>query len=157
MDLHEKVCLITGGTSGIGLATAIEMARSGAHVMVSGRRKRTEAISELEKVTGPGNAVFLEADVADGAACRSLVERTVATMGGVDVLVHSAGGPVPGDLLSVTEAAWTEAFDIHVHAIFHLCRSVVPVMQARGGGAITLISSVAGIRGCAGILAYGVV
>jgi 3-oxoacyl-[acyl-carrier protein] reductase len=157
MDLHEKICLITGGTSGIGLATAMDMARSGATVVISGRKNRPQAISQLEKVAAPGKAIFLEADVADAAACRGLVERTVAATGGLDVLVHSAGGPVPGDLLSVTEEAWMQAFNIHVHAIFHLCRAAVPIMQSRGGGAITLVSSVAGIRGCAGILAYGVV
>jgi NAD(P)-dependent dehydrogenase (short-subunit alcohol dehydrogenase family) len=73
-----------------------------------------------------------------------------------DVLVHSAGAPAPGDLLSVSPADWYNAFEVHVHAIFHLCRALTPGMRAKGEGAIVLISSAAGLRGCLNSLAYSV-
>jgi NAD(P)-dependent dehydrogenase (short-subunit alcohol dehydrogenase family) len=85
------------------------------------------------------------------------VHQTVEQLGSVDVLVHSAGGAAPGSLLDVAPEAWYKAFDVHVHAIFHLCRAAVPYMKKRREGAIILISSVAGTRGCLGALAYGVV
>lgn len=83
------------------------------------------------------------------------MEQTAEQFGGIDVLVHAAGGAVPGSLLEVTEEAWHSAFDLHVHAIFHLCRAAVPYIKLRGEGAILLISSAAGLRGCLGAAAYG--
>ncbi len=71
------------------------------------------------------------------------------------MLVHCAGGPANGALLEVDPCTWYRAFEIHVHAVFHLARAAVPCMAERGGGAILLISSAAGSRGCAGAIAYG--
>lgn len=73
------------------------------------------------------------------------------------MLVHCAGGPVNGGLFDLTPEAWHEAFDLHVHAVFHLGRAVIPAMQARKEGAIILVSSVAGIRGVITNPAYQVV
>ncbi len=72
----------------------------------------------------------------------------------MDVLVHSAGGPVNGGLLELKPEEWQGAFDTHVHAVFHLCRATIPGMKQRGGGAIILISSTAGIRGIKTNVAY---
>jgi NAD(P)-dependent dehydrogenase (short-subunit alcohol dehydrogenase family) len=72
------------------------------------------------------------------------------------VLVHCAGGAAPGSILQVAPEIWYSAFDIHVHAVFHLVRAAVPLMMQNGGGAILLVSSAAGARGCAGAVAYGV-
>jgi NADP-dependent 3-hydroxy acid dehydrogenase YdfG len=72
------------------------------------------------------------------------------------VLVHCAGGPANGGLLDLTPEAWQSAFDIHVHAVCHLSRAVVPAMRAKKEGAIVLISSVAGIRGVVTHVAYQV-
>jgi NAD(P)-dependent dehydrogenase (short-subunit alcohol dehydrogenase family) len=70
------------------------------------------------------------------------------------VLVHSAGGPVNGGLFDLTPEAWLGAFDVHVHAIFHLCRAAIPGMQQKREGAIILVSSTAGIRGIRTNVAY---
>ena len=85
------------------------------------------------------------------------MKHVESALGSIDVLVHSAGGPVPGGLLQVTPEEWQRAFDVHVHAIYHLCRAVVPKMQEKREGAIVLISSTAGIRGVVTNLAYQVV
>jgi 3-oxoacyl-[acyl-carrier protein] reductase len=70
------------------------------------------------------------------------------------VLVHSAGGPVNGGLLELTPETWYAAFDVHIHAIFHLCRAAIPYMKAKKEGAIVLISSAAGVRGIRTNVAY---
>ena len=157
MDLKGKACLITGGTSGIGAATAILFAKHGAHVAVASRSRGNESRLQAAVESAGGKFVFIQADIAKIEGCTRCVNVANAALGGLDILVHSAGGAVPGGLIEVTEEAWQNAFDVHVHAIFRLCRLAVPLMKAKKEGAIILISSVAGLRGCLGALAYGVV
>lgn len=157
MNLPRKVCLVTGGTSGIGARTAIEFARQGADVAICGRAIH-DAGAVVEQIEACGVRCELTAvDLSHPEQATAWVKRSIAVFGGVDVLVHCAGGPAPGSLMDVSEQVWYAAFDLHIHAIFHLCRAVVPSMRTRGGGAIVLISSAAGRRGCAGAIAYGVV
>ncbi len=73
--------------------------------------------------------------------------------GGIDILVHSAGGPVPGKITELSPERWMQAFAIHVHPVFHLFRAAHPHLAKRGG-AVLLVSSVAGLRGCPGTVAY---
>jgi NAD(P)-dependent dehydrogenase (short-subunit alcohol dehydrogenase family) len=86
----------------------------------------------------------ITADFSEPAEVVNCVERTLATFGSLDVLVHYAGGPAQGGLLEVDPCIWYKAFDIHVHAVYHLARAVVPSMIESGGGAILLMSSAAG-------------
>jgi NAD(P)-dependent dehydrogenase (short-subunit alcohol dehydrogenase family) len=155
MDLRGKTCLITGGNSGIGAATALALAERGASIVVASRRGEAQQSENLE--ARRGEIRFLKADIGDPAACRRSVDRVIEEFGRLDVLVHSAGGPVPGGLQTTTDEAWMQAFAVHVHAVFHLARSAAPHMARRGGGAIILLGSAAGLRGCLGALAYGVV
>jgi len=158
MDLQGKVCLVTGGTSGIGAATALALAQKGAHIAIASRKAAPAPESLLSAVKAHGTMVrSLEADVADPAACRSCVGQVIKDFGRLDVLVHSAGGPVPGGFYAVTEESWMNAFAVHVHSVFHLTRAAAPHMAEQGGGAIILLGSAAGLRGCLGASAYGVV
>ena len=157
MKLDGKVCLITGGTRGIGAATAREFASRGADVAICSRHADDAAQEVRCAVESLGRrALSVTADVADPVQAVSCVQQTVDAFGGLDVLVHSAGGAAPGSLLEVDAQSWYGAFDIHVHAVYHLVRAAVPHIALRGGGAILLISSAAGARGCAGAIAYGV-
>jgi NAD(P)-dependent dehydrogenase (short-subunit alcohol dehydrogenase family) len=159
MELEGKVCLITGGSSGIGAATAREFAFRGADIAIccraaddslaQGVKHDVEALKR--------RAVTIAADLSEPNEAIRCVQQTVEALGHLDVLVHSAGGPANGRLLEVDPCTWYRAFDIHLHAAFHLARAAVPYMTERGGGAILLISSAAGSRGCAGAIAYGVV
>lgn len=147
MDLKGKACLITGGTKGIGAATAVEFARLGADVAITGRRDDAEARRTVDLVTRLGRRCeLIVGDIAKPEEAQRAVEYTVAKLGGLDVLVHSAGGLIAGKLLELTPEAWHNGFDVHVHAIFYLCRAAVPHMKKRGEAAIVLISSSAGKR-----------
>jgi len=157
MDLRDKVCLITGGNSGIGASTSCRLTRKGAQVVAVSRRGADCQAQCFSSLPAGGHAIrILKADLADPEACRSIVERVIQDCGRLDVLVHAAGGPAQGGLFNVTDEAWMQAFAIHVHAVFHLARAAVPHMAKHGGGAIVLLSSAAGLRGCLGALAYGV-
>jgi NAD(P)-dependent dehydrogenase (short-subunit alcohol dehydrogenase family) len=155
MKLTGKVALITGGTKGIGAATAIALAKEGASVAITGRHDDDDARATQRAVEALGRRCeVILGDIAQPAECARAVEETVKRLGALDVLIHSAGGPVPGGLLELTPEAWNNAFAVHVHAIFHLSRAAVPHMKARKEGAIILISSTAGKLAIAGNLAY---
>jgi NAD(P)-dependent dehydrogenase (short-subunit alcohol dehydrogenase family) len=157
MDLRGKIALVTGGTRGIGAATAVALAREGADVAIAARRIDAQAESVRDQISQLGRRCeligtdFSSAD--ETTLCAREVERR---LGPVAVLVHSAGGPVPGGLFDLTPEAWNSAFDVHVHAIFHLARAVIPGMRAQRAGAIILVSSTAGIRGVLTNVAYQV-
>ncbi len=158
IKLKDKVCLITGGTQGIGAAAAIEFAKNGAHISLAARHYDTEVETLLHTLQEYGSkAIFTSADLSKPEDAKRCVEQTVEQIGALDVLIHSAGGAVPGSILEVSEDAWYAAFDVHVHAVFHLCRAAVPHIKRQGEGAILLISSAAGLRGCLGAAAYGAV
>ncbi len=158
MELNNKVCLVTGGTSGIGAAVSKDFLEKGAHVVVVARTKKESELKELSRTAQAYDrqVTFVGGDVGVPADCERAVAEAEKQFGRIDVLVHSAGGAVQGSLLEVTPERWMQAFDVHVHAIFHLARSVVPGMKERKEGSIILISSTAGLRGCLGSLAYGV-
>ena len=157
MDLKNKSCLITGGTRGIGGAVALQFAREGAKVAVAGRRDDEETRALLAAIRKAGaEAHFISADFGKRGDCQRSVAQAVERFGGIDVLVHAAGGPVNGKFLEISEEDWERAFDVHVHAIFHLCRAAIPQIKTRREGAIILISSTAGIRGIITNSAYQV-
>ncbi len=160
MELKGKIALITGGLSGIGAATASELARLGADIAIAdkgaGEEKKVKDITSKIEIFGR-KCFVVEGDLSIPDDASRIVDEVVEVFGGIDVLIHCAGGRVPGGLIELTPEAWYKAFDIHVHAVFHLCRAAGPHMQKRGEGAIVLISSAGGLRGCKGAIAYDVV
>ena len=155
MNLAQKNCLITGGTKGIGAATAMTLAELGANISLVARNLDAEAQRTRQQIEALGRkCLLIAADVGKPAEAMRCVEETARHFGSVDVLVHSAGGAVNGGLLDLTPETWLAAFDVHVHAIFHLCRAVIPGMRQKKEGAIILISSAAGIRGIKTNIAY---
>jgi len=158
MELKAKAALITGGTKGIGAATAIAFARAGADVAIVGRNDDAEAAATRAAIESAGRrCAVLVADCAKPAEAARCVQEAAERLGPLDVLVHAAGGPVNGKLFEIKDTDWYGAFDIHLHAIFHLCRAAVPMMKLRKGGAIILISSTAGLRAVHTNIAYQVV
>lgn len=157
MNLSGKVALVTGGTRGIGAATAMALAKEGANVAIVGRRTDAEAWKTRDaiKALGP-RCELIQADCGNADDAIRCVRETESRLGPADVLVHAAGGPVNGGLFDLTPEAWLGAFDVHVHAVFHLCRAAIPAMRQKKVGAIILVSSTAGIRGIITNIAYQV-
>lgn len=155
MQLLNKIGLVTGGTRGIGAAAAIALAKEGADVAIVGRTEDDDARQTRAAVQALGRRCeLILADCAKPADCTRAVEEAARRLGGVDVLVHSAGGPVNGGLLELTPEAWHSGFDVHVHAIFYLCRAAIPLMRPKKEGAIILISSTAGKLATPSHIAY---
>jgi NAD(P)-dependent dehydrogenase (short-subunit alcohol dehydrogenase family) len=151
-DLSSSIAIVTGGTRGIGLAIARDLLADGGKVLVNGRSSTPEA-DELLSTYGADRVLLAYADVAEPASAASLVAQAVERFGGCNVVVHSAGGPAPGKVLDLSEAEWMDAFRIHVHPVYHLFRAAHPHL-AQNGGAVLLVSSVSGLRGCPGSIAY---
>ena len=151
-DIAGKLAVITGGTRGIGLAIARHLLEAGGKVVVNGRNPTEEADALLAEYGKDRVAIDL-GDVSVPAQAAGLVERAAKQFGRIDILVHAAGGPVPGKIVDLTPEAWADAFAVHVHPVFHLFRAAHPYL-AKEGGAVVLVSSVAGLRGCPGTVAY---
>jgi NAD(P)-dependent dehydrogenase (short-subunit alcohol dehydrogenase family) len=151
-DITGKLALITGGTRGIGLGIARAVLERGGHVAINGRESTPEA-EELRDRFGQDRVSIELGDVSVPEQASQLVERAAARSDRIDMLVHAAGGPAPGKIIDVAPADWMQAFAIHVHPVYHLFRAAHPYL-AREGGAVLLVSSVAGLRGCPGTVAY---
>ncbi len=156
MDLKNKVALITGGTHGIGAQAAIQLASQGVKLSLVARNGVEDKLKQQLDELG-AEYEFVGADLSQLSECETAVEKTFQRFGQIDILIHSAGGVAPGNLLNVATDTWYKAFDIHLHAIFHLCKAAVPYIKKSAGGAIILISSAAGLRGVKNALAYAVV
>lgn len=147
MRLNQQVALITGGTSGIGEATALLFAREGARLAITGRNeKRGHAVSEAILKSG-GQAIFLRTDVRRAAECERAVRETVGAFGRLDILFNNAGVFYPHDTLQCSEQEWDEQIDINLKGTFLMSKSALPAMIAQGRGVIINNSSGWGIVG----------
>jgi 3-oxoacyl-[acyl-carrier protein] reductase len=148
-DLNGKVALVTGGSSGIGRATAELLAANGARVAVNFHQNQAGAESACaEIVNAGGRAIAVQADVTQASDVESLVEKTVAEFGPIDILVNNAGSLVERlRILELTEARWDEVIDLNLKSAFLCCRAVAASMIERKAGAIINVSSIAGRNG----------
>jgi NADP-dependent 3-hydroxy acid dehydrogenase YdfG len=143
-SLENKVVWITGGGSGIGLAGGIELARAGAHVIVSGRSAETLKKAEQEiKAAGSGEAIAL--DVADQKEVAKAAQAILKRHGRIDILVNSAGINNPKrNFRNVSVEAWDQIVAINLSGMFYCCHAVLPAMRERKDGLVINISSWAG-------------
>lgn len=147
MRLEGKVALITGGTSGIGSATALRFAVEGAAVAITGRNVgRGEGVVRDIEARG-GEALFLRADVRNAADCRQAVEQTLLRFGRIDVLFNNAGVFHPKTVPDCTEEEWDETIDSSLKGAFLMSKYVLPSMIERRSGSIIHTSSGWGIQG----------
>ena len=134
--LQGKVALITGGTSGIGRATALLFAQQGAAVAVAGRDKgRGEQVVQELRARG-GRAIFLPVNIAKASDCQQAVERTIAAFGGLDILFNNAGIIQRKTVLELSEEEWDLEMAVNLKAVFLLSRAAIPHMLEKGGGVI---------------------
>jgi len=147
MRLKDKVALITGGTSGIGTATAIRFAKEGAKVVITGRNaKRGEQVVQ-EIVANGGDAMFVRSDVCLADDCRNAVDRTLERFGKIDILFNNAGVFHPKTIPDCTEEEWDETIDSSLKGAFLMSKYALPSMIERGSGSIIHTSSGWGILG----------
>jgi NAD(P)-dependent dehydrogenase (short-subunit alcohol dehydrogenase family) len=149
MRFEGKVALVTGGNSGIGLASAQGFAREGARVMIAARRRAEgeRAVASIRS-TG-GEAAFVETDVTDSTSVRAMVQTCVSTFGRLDVAYNNAGitGAVNTDIAEADEAVFEQVMAINVRGVWLSMKYQIPAILAAGGGAIVNCSSYAGLRG----------
>jgi NAD(P)-dependent dehydrogenase (short-subunit alcohol dehydrogenase family) len=145
LGLTGKVAIVTGGSEGLGRATAMRFAAEGCHVMICARRKDVleQASHAIRKETGV-QVLAQSADVTRPADVEAVVNATVAAHGGVDILVNNAGTSMAGAFESMDDAAWTADIDVKLMAAIRFCRLVIPQMKKRGGGRIVNVTTVGG-------------
>jgi NAD(P)-dependent dehydrogenase (short-subunit alcohol dehydrogenase family) len=150
-DLVGQRALVTGATSGIGRAVALQLARDGAEVLVHGRDPARGAETVDEITAAGGKASFVAADLGDAAD----VERLAGEVGDVDILINNAGVALFAPTDEFDPAAFDKMFASNVRAPFFLVGALAPGMAARGRGSIVSLSSMAGGVGLVGGAAYG--
>jgi NAD(P)-dependent dehydrogenase (short-subunit alcohol dehydrogenase family) len=154
-ELSGRTTLVTGGTSGIGRATALALARLGARVAVAGRNEHrgNEVVKEIIAAGGQGE--FVSAELKDAASARALAARAVDQLGQVDILIDTAGMYPFGTTEKMTEEDFDAVFDLNVRALFFLVAELAPRMADRGQGAIVNLSTMMADQGYVGTSLYG--
>jgi NAD(P)-dependent dehydrogenase (short-subunit alcohol dehydrogenase family) len=154
MRLERKVALITGGTSGIGEATAALFASEGAAIAITGRNeKRGQAVAEKITKKG-GKAIFIPGDVRKAEECLHAVEETLRNFDGLDILFNNAGVFFPHTILGCTEEEWDLQMDVNLKGTFLMSKAVLPRMIEQHRGVIINNSSGWGIAGGDSAVAY---
>ena len=161
MDLHltDKVAVITGSSRGLGLASARALAGEGCRVCLCARgtEQLAEARRHVEVVAGRADAVLaIEADVATEAGVAAVIDRTVETFGGLDILVNNVGKAGGADIVETTDDEWQDAFNLTLFPAIRASRLAVPHLRRRGGGVIIMIASIWG-RESGGRMTYNAV
>jgi NAD(P)-dependent dehydrogenase (short-subunit alcohol dehydrogenase family) len=152
--LTGKVALVTGGDSGIGRAVCAAFAKEGADVALAYLAEDADAEHTAALVQAEGRrCLLLRGDLADAAHCAEIVERTVAELGRLDVVVNNAATQDPvGSPEEITDERWTRTFDINIHSYFRVTKAALPHLSE--GSAIINTSSVNGLRGNKSLIDY---
>lgn len=157
MDVRGKTAIVTGSAVGVGRATALDLARRGANVVINYSRSEDDAREALRLVEATGaRALLVKADVSKDTDVTEMVRKTVDAFGGLHVLVNNAAMThfvAFNDLDGMKEEFWDDIYAVNVKGVFFCCRAAAKVMR-ESGGAIVNIASVAGIRSIGSSLAY---
>lgn len=142
LGLKGKVAIVTGGTQGIGKATAEVLAKEGASVVIAARRSELLEKVAAEIRAAGGRIAAVQADIGSKADCERVVGETIKAFGRIDILVNNAGTSSTGEFESVTDEAWQTDFDLKLFGAIRLARLVIPEMKKQGGGRIINITNI---------------
>ncbi|HSH08415.1 MAG TPA: SDR family oxidoreductase [Burkholderiales bacterium] len=142
LGLGGKVALVTGGSQGIGRASALRLAAEGARVAIVARGEERLAQLAREITAAGGSALPVRADVSRPEGCARVIAETLRGFGGVDILVNNAGTSATGEFEAVDDAAWQADFDLKLFAAVRLARLAIPHMKRAGGGRIINITNI---------------
>ena len=149
----NKVVLVTGGSFGIGRATAISFARKGAKVVIADCIEDNETLDSIKK-TG-GDALFIKCDVSDPASVEEMIKKTVGNYGRLDCAFNNAGiEGAQGITADCTEENWDRTIGVNLKGVWLCMKHEIPLMLKQGAGAIVNCASIAGLVGFPGLPAY---
>ncbi len=138
MRLAGKVCIVTGGGSGIGAASCLLFAQEGGKIVVAD--KSLEAAESVAREAGEA-AIALWVDVSDSQSVRAMLKQTLDRFGRLDVLVNNAGYGIPGSVVETDEADWDRLMAVNLNGVFYGCKYAIPIMREQGGGVIVNTAS----------------
>lgn len=154
MNLKDKIALVTGASSGIGAATALQLAANGVKVGLAARRvDRLRALADQIRSAG-GEAFAIEMDVVDAASVQAGVKRLADAYGGIDILFNNAGLMPISDIESLKTDEWHRMVDVNIKGLLNSTAAVLPYMQKRHQGHIFNTSSIAGRKVFPGLSVY---
>ena len=158
LQLSGKVAVVTGGSKGLGLASAQALAEEGARIVICarGRAGLDAAVADLEARGRAGEAIGVEADVSTADGCASVIERAISAFGRLDILVNNVGKAGGTDIVSTPDDEWHSALDQTLFPAIRMSRLAVPEMRRGGSGVILMIASIWG-RESGGRMTYNAV
>ena len=155
MNLTGKVALVTGASRGIGQATAIELAKAGADVVVNFIGNEAVAQETVEKIEALGRkAIKIKANVGDADHVQAMVDEAIATFGHIDILVNNAGITRDGLLIRMKDSDWDEVLNINLKGVYLVTKAVAKLMVKQRAGRIINMTSVSGVTGNVGQANY---
>jgi meso-butanediol dehydrogenase / (S,S)-butanediol dehydrogenase / diacetyl reductase len=154
MRLKGKVCIVTGGGSGIGRATCLLFAREGARVVVTDKRAEAADAVAAECRARGAEAIAVAGDVSKDGDAKRMLDETVRAFGRLDVLVNNAGYGFAGTVVDTDEEAWDDLMAVNVRGVYLCSKHAIPAMAKNGGGAIVNTASVVAAVGIRNRAAY---
>ena len=155
MNLTGKVALVTGASRGIGQATAIELAKAGADIVVNFIGNEAVAQETVEKIEALGRkAIKIKANVGDADDVQAMVDEAIATFGHIDILVNNAGITRDGLLIRMKDSDWDEVLNINLKGVYLVTKAVAKLMVKQRAGRIINMTSVSGVTGNVGQANY---
>lgn len=158
MQLQGKSAIVTGGGTGVGRATALQLAKRGCDVLINYSKSKDAAEAVAAEIAALGvKSIAVRANVADDADCRAMVATAVETFGRLDVLVNNAGTTRfinHNDLDAVTPEDWDSVMNVNLRGAFQCIRAARQPLEATGQGNIVNVSSIAGLRAIGSSIAY---
>lgn len=153
-EFDGKVALVTGGSSGIGKATALAFAHAGANVVIAGRRVAEGEQTVHEICERGGDAIFIKTDVSRATEVEALVDKTVEIYGRLDYACNNAGTFVMGQLFELSEEDWDRTINANLKGIWLSLKYQIPIMLQQRGGVIVNMASMSAIIGNPGVSIY---